>query len=682
MADVVRITISAVDQTERAFRTAGSGLQALTKIASGLSITLGTLAAGAMAAAARAAAALTLEAIRSADQMGQLAQQSGIAVAEFSALAHAANLAGTNTSTLKTAMKGLSDEMAQTGRTNAGLLETVLSTADQFASMPDGIAKVNAAVRLFGKSGQDLIPLLNQGSAAIRGQMQEAEQLGLVIGKNFARNADAFGDNLERLRRAAQGLWLRVAENLLPALVELSDWTVRFVKESGAVVTSANAISGAFLTLKDAADAVSESVGVEKDALFKGLEMSAKAMMPSLIIGHELLKKFIERGEQAKILADAAKPIPGLATDKGEGFDAKRLDKARKMADELAQISLRGLAAVVAAENAAHKKRLEQIDELGDIGKEGDGLRELAESVHQQRLDEIHRQGLGARAQMDELFRNANLEGLQKFLESESALELEALEQRQAVMREFAELVEATRSEEHNKLLSFLQAIQNVHATSEELANASLNRLGTAVLNFASSAAQAISSGLGNAIANIATGAQTASEAFKALGSQMLAMLVKFAVQLAVNALLAAVLSKFVIKTALAAATPLLALNTASATAAAIASYGAALEAAPFVIPAMVANAATAASLFGSFAGAAHGGLDRVPGDGTYLLSQGEAVLQPAANRDLREFLERQNSTVNMQVSIFMDGELIAKGVSQMTRDGRVVIHPRSVRET
>ena len=49
--------------------------------------------------------------------------------------------------------------------------QVLLEVADIFATLEDGTVKTTLAVKLFGKAGQDMIPLLNQGKAGI-------EQLG------------------------------------------------------------------------------------------------------------------------------------------------------------------------------------------------------------------------------------------------------------------------------------------------------------------------------------------------------------------------------------------------------------------------------------------------------------------------------------------------------------------------
>lgn len=73
--------------------------------------------------------------------------------------------------------------------------------------------------------------------------------------------------------------------------------------------------------------------------------------------------------------------------------------------------------------------------------------------------------------------------------------------------------------------------------------------------------------------------------------------------------------------------------------------------------PAMAAAEASGIANIASIAaatigGVAHGGLDSVPSESTFLLQKGERVVQPKANKDLTTFLSRkQNDTGNVSVS-------------------------------
>src|SRR5688572_27560809 len=116
MANVVSIVINGLDRSDKAFASAKSNLVALEKLSKMAAVAMTAFAAGAAVAALAGAARLTKEAINTADEMGRLAQQSGIAVEQFSALAFSANLAEVDTTKLKAATKGLADEMVKAGR--------------------------------------------------------------------------------------------------------------------------------------------------------------------------------------------------------------------------------------------------------------------------------------------------------------------------------------------------------------------------------------------------------------------------------------------------------------------------------------------------------------------------------------------------------------------------------------
>ena len=46
--------------------------------------------------------------------------------------------------------------------------EILLETADKFKGLPNGVDKTAIALKLFGRSGKDMIPVLNLGSKGIQ----------------------------------------------------------------------------------------------------------------------------------------------------------------------------------------------------------------------------------------------------------------------------------------------------------------------------------------------------------------------------------------------------------------------------------------------------------------------------------------------------------------------------------
>lgn len=208
---------------------------------------------GAAVAAGLGAAAVAIKStLNQADELGKAAQKFGIPVEELSKLKYAADLSGVSLDSLGTAFRKLSQNMQEVaaGRgqqaseafralgisvTDAnGKLkssqEIMLEVAERFAAVEDGANKTALAMAIFGRSGTDLIPLLNAGRDGIKQMTDEAERFGLVIDTKTAKSAESFNDNLSRLKAAFDGLIIRVTSALAPALAELTDNFVEIVK--------------------------------------------------------------------------------------------------------------------------------------------------------------------------------------------------------------------------------------------------------------------------------------------------------------------------------------------------------------------------------------------------------------------------------------------------------------------
>lgn len=178
--------------------------------------------------------------IDAADELGKAAQKFGVPIRQLSTLEYAADLAGVSLETLGTSLGALSKNMAKSGqkfeklgikvRDSGGNLravdEVLFDVADALAAMPDGAEKTAIAMELLGKSGKDLIPLLNQGGASIRAFQEEARAIGLEISPETAAAAEQFNDNLSRLQATLTGFARTVAASLAPVLAELTDWVV------------------------------------------------------------------------------------------------------------------------------------------------------------------------------------------------------------------------------------------------------------------------------------------------------------------------------------------------------------------------------------------------------------------------------------------------------------------------
>src|SRR5690606_16041598 len=183
------------------------------------------------------------------DRADEVAQKLGLAADELTALGFAATLADSSAEKLENALKFLARSVSEDAEAFATLgieirnleghfrpqRELLGEIADRFAAMPDGIEKTALAMKLFGKEGVTMIPMLNSGAEGIRAMMEEAREFGVVVSPEAAAAASQLSDNINRLKMAAQGLAQTALADLLPALVDLTNRFVQWLKANDAV---------------------------------------------------------------------------------------------------------------------------------------------------------------------------------------------------------------------------------------------------------------------------------------------------------------------------------------------------------------------------------------------------------------------------------------------------------------
>lgn len=206
----------------------------------GIGVAVGAAFAG-IAVAVTASVKSTIDA---ADALEETAQKIGVGVTELSRLKYAAEISGVSLDSLTTALKKLGanmDDVAAGGTGKAaealerlgisvhdasGALKSsdqvLVEIAGKFEGMRDGATKTALAMALFGKSGSDLIPLLNEGSAGIAALTAEADRLGITLDSNTAAAAGKFNENLDRLKAVGAGLTTQLTAAMLPALESIT----------------------------------------------------------------------------------------------------------------------------------------------------------------------------------------------------------------------------------------------------------------------------------------------------------------------------------------------------------------------------------------------------------------------------------------------------------------------------
>lgn len=205
--------------------------------------------AGAAAAPIAALRAMTGE----MDNASKAALRASMPTESFTALAYAGELADVSMESLTTTMGRLARAQADAARSStsqqaeafrqlgieikntdgtlresSAVFEDFADRFEKFGGTPEVVA---AGMQIFGRSFQELIPLLSGGRVGLREAMEEAKAFGVVMSTEAGKQAEAFNDNLSRLGLGLLGMKRQIVSEALPAAVALTDKFVELAKE-------------------------------------------------------------------------------------------------------------------------------------------------------------------------------------------------------------------------------------------------------------------------------------------------------------------------------------------------------------------------------------------------------------------------------------------------------------------
>lgn len=260
---------------------------------------------GAKAMGAALAAAFTLDAIKDgvlqavnfADAMGDMAARTGQSVESLTAMGYAAQFSGSSVETYSAGIEKLSDNIASAAAGNDAAAQmfgrlgvsvrdvngqirdsnaVLLDLADKVSAIQSPAEKTAVVMDLFGKSaGPELLQMLNQGSEGINALTAEAQQMGAVISTETANQAGQFNDALDRAKIAANGLYMGIAQEVLPVLNNFSGKATAAATSGGVLEKSATAVGVAFKTVYTGGAVLGNVLGVIGDQLGKVGAMAA-----------------------------------------------------------------------------------------------------------------------------------------------------------------------------------------------------------------------------------------------------------------------------------------------------------------------------------------------------------------------------------------------------------------------
>jgi len=219
-------------------------------------------------------AALGKKSIDAADNLNDLRQKTGVSVESLSKFGAAANDAGSNLEEVGKSMgklaKGIVDptskanealkSMGLSSLDASGKIKSIdsvmLDVADRFSKMPDGAQKAALAMDLFGKSGMNLIPMLNQGRDSL-------EKYKATMSTDMAEASDKFNDSINEITRSIAGPFNQSITALLPTITKLAEGIAavaigfsKLPEPLQAIIGGVAGLTGAFIILAPAINAI------------------------------------------------------------------------------------------------------------------------------------------------------------------------------------------------------------------------------------------------------------------------------------------------------------------------------------------------------------------------------------------------------------------------------------------
>jgi hypothetical protein len=221
---------------DSARRSVDGAMSQISRSVSGAKAMLGSLGLGLSIGGFAAWIKSTIDA---ADALGDLSQRTGIAAMDLVGLEAVAKSSGTSLESLtsavrilaknqleaKTGNKEISSILQALGATSDDAMQSLIGMADVVAAMPDGMQKMAIMQKALGKSAAELIPIFNQGSDALRQQIEWAQKYSGFT-QEMIDASDQFNDTMEQVALLTRGFAVAIAKDVLPILVQLAQYLV------------------------------------------------------------------------------------------------------------------------------------------------------------------------------------------------------------------------------------------------------------------------------------------------------------------------------------------------------------------------------------------------------------------------------------------------------------------------
>ena len=264
----------------------------------------------------KAMISMTKESAAFADNIITLSMQTGQSTQQLQEFAYASELIDVSVDTLQGSLTKLTNNMQDTmnGTGNAkasfdklGVSVTnadgsMRSANDVFYETIDALGQVKneterdaMSMDIFGRSAQDLNPLIIQGSKTLKAYADEAHNVGYVLDDEALSALGAVDDAYQRLQKTQEGVKNQLSAEFAPYLEEFYGDVTTMVKDGGKALKDSGLVDAFGMLLETVGDILNPMSDLSNNrvpALTKALQPLAK-VMALMADAAELLKGVI-----------------------------------------------------------------------------------------------------------------------------------------------------------------------------------------------------------------------------------------------------------------------------------------------------------------------------------------------------------------------------------------------------
>ncbi len=280
-----------IKDSEKSGKTFGQKIAAGAKVAGKALLAMGS----AVMVAGAALAKLTLGSIKTTDEIGKESQKLNMSTDAYQKWALAMKMSGTDIWVLTMGMKTFTAVLvgAASGQAESIFLmnrlgmsfsdfeglsveDTFKKVIESFQSMEEGAEKTQLAVDLFGRSGQELLPMLNDEVGSIDELFTQFEDLGLIIDNETVKAGETLDDQITLLTAKVKMLGTEIGIGLMP-------WVTKLIEAFMGLATGAEGAAKMLQSvITDALDAIIDALPAIVDVALQIIPVLIESIFETL----------------------------------------------------------------------------------------------------------------------------------------------------------------------------------------------------------------------------------------------------------------------------------------------------------------------------------------------------------------------------------------------------------------